>query len=125
MLIQAGLATSFPSCQAGFAGQLPENAIPPAYTYKVISDPANLTLKSFSGFGQRRFEFNCFGVKAVDAQSLAYKIDAVLNGFRGTLSDPDATRIDGMFRTDRMGPNYQSASRNFAVLLEYLVSYYE
>lgn len=124
MLIQAGIATAWPTVPGGFAGTLPENQAPPAYTYRVISDRANLTLLSFSGFGQARFEFNCFGVKASDALLLANAVDKVLNGYTGTLSDPDSTMVDSIFRQDREGPDYSDSARNFYVMLEYLVSYY-
>ena len=128
-MIEQGLvmkiqAESGYSTVGGFAGQLPENLPAPVYFYKVISDQANTTLQSFKGFGSRMFQFDCFGAKAVDAQLLANAIDVVLNGFHGTLPDPDSTRVDSIFRTDRMGPEPSSSSRNFWVMLEYKVWYY-
>lgn len=121
MRIQA--ESGFPTA-GGFAGQLPENATVPAYTYNVFSDPANTTLRSVSGFGNRRFQFDVFGPRAVDAQLLANAIDRVLNGFSGALPDPDSTKVDSIIRTDRMGPKYSDSARNFWVMLEYSVWYY-
>ena len=125
MRIQSGIATSFPACRGGFEGQLPPNAAPPAYSYRVISDPANTTLRSFRGFGNRRYEFKCWGIDAASADALADAIDAQLDGFSGVLTDPDATRVDSMFRTDRLEADLSPSSRNFWVMLEYSIWFYQ
>lgn len=125
MRIQAGIVSSFPTCKGGMEGQLSQNQAPPSYTFRVISDPANTTLRSFKGFGNRRYEFRCWGVDAASADALANAVDALLNGFSGVLPDPDATRVDSMFRTDRMEADFSSSARNFWVMLEYSIWFYQ
>lgn len=114
-----------PSVPGGFPGTLPENMRGPAYAYTVISDRANVTLQSVTGLGMRRYQFDCFGPLAVDAKRLADAIDAVLNGFSGTLPDPDSTVVDSAIRSDRMGPKDSDSARNFWVMLEFEIWYYD
>lgn len=120
MLIQAG-SGSPPIALAvgGFAGHLEENQPLPAYTYKVVSPNQYTGLQFFKGLTMWRFQFDCFGATAVVAQTLANAIDRILNGFTGTLPDPDSTWVNVCLQTDRNGPNFSDSARNFWVMLEY------
>lgn len=125
MLIQSRIGSP-PMAVGGFAGQLPTNLLgSPAYVYSVINDPANTTLRGTRGFGNRMMEFKCYGPSALLCQQLANAIDNVLDGFRcGTLPDPDATRVDSIIRTDRIGPTFSDSARNHMITLEYSIWFY-
>lgn len=124
MLIQAGIGSP-PMAVGGFAGQLPTNLLgSPAYVYSVISDRPNTTLRGTRGFGNRIMEFKCYGPSALLAQQLANAVDNVLDGYQGTLPDPDSTVVNSIIRTDRMGPDFSDSARNFYITLEYSIWFY-
>lgn len=122
MLIQAGIGSP-PMAPGGFAGQFSQNQPVPAYYYRVISDKPDTGLLFVKGLIMRRFQFDCFGAQAVDAQVLANAVDAVLHGFHGVLPDPDSTPVSSIIRTDRMGPEFSDSARNFWIMLEYQIWY--
>ena len=116
MMIQAGLNNSVPG---GYAGQLPKDFGGTAYAYKVVSSNSQATLQGVRGLQMLRLQIDCFGPKALDAQKLASSIDGIINGFQGTLLDPDLTYVSSCIQDDLMGPDFSETAHNFWVMLQY------
>jgi hypothetical protein len=123
LLIQSGLGSP-PLAPGGFAGILPKDFAGVAYTWKVVSGKPSTGLQFTRGLRMRRFQIDCFGPTAAQAMELAGAIDATLNGFRGSLPDPDSTYVDSSIREgEPEGPEYSDSARNYWVMLEYEVWY--
>ena len=59
-----------------------------------------------------------------DAIALARAIDGVLRGgYSGVLSDPDHTRVHGIFRRGPYVDGYSDLNRSYVRTMEYLVNY--
>jgi hypothetical protein len=108
----------------GFANQLPSNATLPNYTFLTIHERTIAGLQVPGGMAQRRMEFNCFGTTQATAFDLADRISAVLMGYRGILTDPDATQVDSIFPSDMIDFEQDPAARNYRRLIEFYVNYY-
>jgi len=107
----------------GFLVTLPKDETLPSWTHLTVSDAGPYTLGGAHGFVTRRLQIDCFGSQRADAISLAKAIDAVLSGYRGTLSDDDSTVVYGCFRSDRMDFPFDDASRTYRRMLEYEIQY--
>ena len=108
----------------GFFAQLPENQALPAWVYNTISESVDYLLAGPDSLVERRVQIDCYGTTAAEAIALAAAIDRLLTGWRGTLPDPDATRVAGLFRSNLIDFFDQSA-RTFRRLLEYSVWFYQ
>jgi hypothetical protein len=102
----------------GFPGILPKDMALPSWAYTIVSDPENYTLKGTSGLGKVTVQIDIFGSSAADCINLGKAINAVLSGYAGILSDPDSTRIDSAFRSNKID-FFDSASRTYRRMLEY------
>jgi hypothetical protein len=102
----------------GFCASYPPNFQLPTWTYLIVSDVAEYTLMGQSGTGSRRFQIDCYGNTAAEAITLATAINAVLGGYRGTLSDSDNTIIQGCFHINTLD-FFDTSLRNFRRSLEY------
>jgi len=127
MFIQSNLGSP-PMAIGGFLNELPKDYIAatmgPAYTYRIISDIAELTLNSCTGRSRARYEFKCYAFDAAGALALAKAINSALHGKRGiTLADIDSTWIDTCFRVDQMDMPYDAYARNYCRQLEYEIQY--
>lgn len=93
-MIQVGLAAllnNTPAIQALCGTRIYPDARPPgvaypAMTWKLIAAKPSPTL-STSGFQRHRFEFCCFGVSPIDAETLRETLRKALEGYNGVLSD--------------------------------------
>ena len=130
MLVQAGLAASPPPfaggpVPGGFADYLPENQAPPAYIHRGISSVPQTGLQFVRGLVAKRIDIVSFGTNAAQAQLLAKAIHGIVNGFKGTLSDPDATVVDSIIYQDDEGPKYSDSARNWYYMFEYRIWFYQ
>ncbi len=120
MLVNNGLSSP-PSTIGGFFLQLPKNQPLPSWTYRGISQTPNTTLRSSTGLRQRRIQIDCYGSRlgdGSDAIELAASIDAVLNGYQGTLPDPDSTYVSSCFQSDVID-FFDDSLRTYRRMLEY------
>ncbi len=113
-------------CQAGgYLVSLPKEPQFPTWTYQYFSDQSPVALQGEHGFVTRRLQIDCFGASGNDAILLARAIDKVLHGYKGTLSDPDATIVFGCFRSDLQDRPFDEAARNIRRMLEYEIDFHE
>ena len=127
LLIQAGLGNP-PMAPGGFAVELPKDQIsataPMAWTYRCIVADPTYHLGGQDGFTGLELQIDCHGYTMANAIALARAIDAVLRGvYSGTLSDPDATVVQGIFRMGPFLDGFSDANRSYVRTLEYLVNY--
>jgi hypothetical protein len=120
LLVQGNAAVKAIAPTGGFFAQLPKDYTLPTWTYQTVSDVAGYLLQQPETVGQRRVQIDCYGATAADAIRLANAIDALLSGFRGTLTDPDATVIQGCFRGN-MIDFFDPDSRTYRRMLEYQI----
>jgi hypothetical protein len=123
-----------PLCPAGgYLNELPKGTALPSWSYRVISNPANPTLETFTGLQMLRLQVDVYGdvptgigvaISPKAVLQLAAAIDGALNGFSGTLNDPDATVVNSIIRTDKMD-FLDDASRTHRRMLEYEVWFYD
>lgn len=102
----------------GFLVDLPKNQTLPSWTHQVITGPGEYTLTGRQSLRKRRVQIDCFAADPDDAVNLAAAIDAVLDGFRGTLTDADSTVVQGCFRSDLID-FFDDAPRTNRRMLEY------
>ena len=107
----------------GFLATLPKDETLPSWTHLTVSDAGPYALGGAHGFVTRRLQIDCYGSQRADAISLAKAIDAVLSGFRGSLSDDDSTVVYVCFRSDRMVFPFDDASRTYRRMLEFEIQY--
>lgn len=104
----------------GFLSQLPPDQQLPSWTYQIASNPKDYELTGAVNLEMARFQFDCYGLSGAEAISLAKAIDAVLSGYKGTLTDPDATQVQGCFRSNRID-FFDDIARDYRRMLEYEV----
>jgi hypothetical protein len=119
LLIEANQAVSAIPNVGGYFGTLPKDATLPAWSYATVSDTADMILGGPTTVGSRRTQIDVYSADAATAIQLANAIDALLNGYRGTLPDPDATVVQGCFRTN-MIDFFDVDSRTYRRMLEYV-----
>lgn len=120
-LIQGNAGVRAIAAFGGFVSALPKDYPLPSWTHKTVSQPPSTTLTSFTGLRMRRWQIDCYGTAAsqgADTINLAKAIDTVLNGFRGTLGDLDATYVDSCFQSDLID-FFDDAGRTYRRMLEY------
>ncbi len=108
----------------GYDAELPENQPLPSWTYLQVSDIPNTTLQTVTGLMTMRLQIDCYGYTPFDAIMLSKAIDGILNGYQGTLSDPDKTYVSACIRSDRMN-FFDPAARTQRRMLEYEILYCE
>ncbi len=119
ILVNAGLGGT---PNGGFENQLPENfSTYPTWTYRNISRVPNTTLTTFTGLQMARLQIDCYGSSTAlgaDCAALAKLISAILNGYQGTLADPDATFVSSCFRSDLI-TYFDPAARTYRRMIEF------
>lgn len=104
----------------GFLAQLPENQPLPSWSFSFVTELANYTLQGRDALTMRRLQIDCYGNTPTEAITLATAINRVLDGYRGALADPDATKVQGVFRSNLID-FFDDGARSFRRLLEYTV----
>lgn len=120
-LVQADAAVRAIAPTGGFLSTLPKDFAQASWTHKVVSQPTSAGLTTVKGLTMRRVQIDCYGTAAsqgADTIHLAVAINNVLEGFRGTLGDPDATYVDSIFLSDVMD-FFDDAGRTYRRMLEY------
>lgn len=121
----------------GYMDQLPPgwDEVTPSWSWTRVSERPWYGLQFQPGLITLMYQIDCYGLGATnitgtgpmgaDCIALAYAIDKVLSGAGGGLAlpDPDQTKLDSVFRTDRK-TFFDSAGRTYRVMLEYRVNYF-
>ena len=106
----------------GFYATLPKGTPLPSWSYKVISEVAQYTLQGRTNLTPRRLQIDVYAMEGVEALQLTRAIDNVLSAWRGTLPDPQATVVQGIFRDDEHD-FFDDASRTWRRTLEVFINY--
>jgi hypothetical protein len=136
MLIQQGIASLTPSVPGGYGVQLPKDLIsdtvPMAWSYRAIVAEPSYVLEGQDAFTGLELQIDCHGFwldpqgrpTMANAINLARAIEGVLRGgWAGTLPDPDATVVQGIFRQSHYVDGFSHVNRSYVRSLEYLVNY--
>jgi hypothetical protein len=109
----------------GWLRQLPKGQVLPSWTYATVSntDAGGRTLTGVAGLRAWRGQIDCYAESSDEAVRLSQAIAAKLNGYRGTLPDPDATIVDSAFVLDVHDPELDEAGRTWRRVLEIGVHY--
>jgi uncharacterized protein DUF3168 len=101
----------------GFFAGLPKDLTLASWSYKFISVIPELTLNSVGALARGRIQIDCYGTGG-QAIRLAAAINTVLNGFHGTLTDPDSTHVQLCFQDGAIDFE-DDAGRTYRRMLEY------
>lgn len=124
LLVNSGLSSP-PFAGGYFVQALPKNPTYPTWVYQFISRVPNTGLQFVKGLNMGRLEIHCLGsqdAQGADAVTLAYQIDAILNGYAGNLPDPDATFVSSCVRSDGKDDYYDSF-RTYGRMIEYEIQF--
>jgi hypothetical protein len=102
----------------GYLQVLPKDLELPSWTQQLITEETDYTLLDVVNLRQRRIQIDCYADDPDDCIALANAIDAVVNGYHGTLTDADSTVVQGIFQSTAFG-FYDGASRSYRRTLEY------
>jgi hypothetical protein len=69
-----------------------------------------------------RLQIDCYGDTAANAMALARAISQVLDGYQGTLADPDSTFVSAVVPDGGMD-FFDDARRSYRRMLEYEILY--
>ena len=72
---------------------LPEQCSYPALTYQLISSPETYTNDGPLGEVRARIQIDAWGKRYAQVKAVSKAVRASLNGFVGTLTDPDETEV--------------------------------
>lgn len=120
-LVQSDLTVNALVPVGGFFAELPKDQALPNWSYRSISLVANTGLQFSTGLRMMRLQIDVYGDingRGADSIALAKAIDHVLNGFAGTLSDPDSTFVSSCFLSDEID-FFDDAGRTYRRMLEY------
>jgi hypothetical protein len=106
--------------EGGFLAQLPENQPLPSWTFSFVTEAPLYTLQGREPLTMRRLQIDCYGATPAEAIALAAAINRVLDGYRGTLADPDATGVRGIFKSNQID-FFDDGARSYRRSLEYTV----
>ena len=128
MLIEAGLAAVSITAPGGFLAQLPPNQIqasaPMAWASRSILAEPSFNLTNETDWTEWHVQIDCHGFTSLNAVTLAKAIMKILRGgYRGTLSDPDSTTVQGIWRQGTYIDGFSPDNRSYVRSLEYLISY--
>jgi hypothetical protein len=119
-LVQGAPAVRAISTAGGFLAELPKDQALPSWSYTTVADSADYVLAGPVDLGSWNVQIDCYAGTREQAVLLAAAIDAVLNGYAGTLADPDQTVAQGIFRIDKRD-FFDDARRTYRRMLEYEV----
>jgi len=118
ILVQGNAGVSAIAPLGGFLAELPKGQALPSWTYLYVSDQATYTLTGPDPLTMRRLQIDCYANAGADIVKLAAAIDAVLNGFKGLLSDQQ-TLVQGCFRSNLIDFPFDDVARTYRRMLEY------
>ena len=123
-LVQADSAVHAICPVGGFLAQLPKDYTLPTWSYLMASDMPTYSFEGPNSLRSRRIQIDCYGSDGKQVIQLADAIDAVLNGYRGTLPDGDSIVVPGCFRSNLIDfPLDQN--RSYRRMLEYVIWFYQ
>src|SRR5258708_32764523 len=100
-LVQGTSTVKAIATAGGFLAELPKDQGLPSWSYTTVADSADYVLAGPVDLGSWNVQIDCYGATREQAVLLAAAIDAVLNGYAGTLADPDQTVVQGIFRINK------------------------
>ena len=118
MLVQGTPAVKAIAATGGFLAELPKDQALPSWSYTTVADSADYVLAGPVDLGSWNVQIDCYAATREQAVLLAAAIDAVLNGYAGTLADPDQTVVQGIFRINKRD-FFDDARRTYRRMLEY------
>ena len=119
-LVQGTGAVQAIAATGGFLAELPKDQTLPSWSYTTVADSADYVLAGPVDLGSWNVQIDCYAGTREQAVLLAAAIDAVLNGYAGTLADPDHTVVQGIFRINKRD-FFDDARRTYRRMLEYEV----
>jgi hypothetical protein len=127
-LIQTGITNQSVNVPGGFAVQLPKDLITStttqAWAYRSILSVPTYLLNGQDPLTFWEVQIDSHGFTMANAITLSRSIDNVLRGgFKGTLSDPDNTVVQGIFRLPSFVDGFNDINRSFVRSTEYRISY--
>lgn len=118
MLVQND-ATVRSLCQnGGYWMSLPKDPNFPTWCYSVVSSVTEKTLDRQKLLCFERWQIDVYSTDGSDCMQLACAVDDVLDHYTGVLPDPDATLVQGVFRSDLID-FFDTTVRNYRRMLEY------
>lgn len=127
-LVQADSGVLAIAPVGGFFTELPKDLTLPSWSYRLVGGAVSHTLQGARGPRAVRLQIDCYGANTgngADAIGLAAAIDAVLDGFTGALSDPDATVVDSCLLEEEPMDFFDDAGRTYRRMLEYHLIYFQ
>jgi hypothetical protein len=110
----------------GYHVQVPKDLLtpdgPPTWSYMFVGGSADITLQAERGPRIRRLQIDTYGNSSgngADAITLSKAIDDVLNGFSGTLADPDNTGVLSCLAGEEPSDFFDEAGRTYRRMTEY------
>ena len=119
-LVQGTHAVRAIAATGGFLAELPKDQPLPSWSYTTVADSADYALEGPVDLGAWNVQVDCYANSREQAVLLAAAIDTVLNGYAGTLADPDHTVVQGIFRINKRD-FFDDARRTYRRMLEYQV----
>lgn len=104
----------------GYLGTLPVSQPLPSWTYLRVAMKQNAGLQTPSGLAETRLQIDCYGTQD-GVVLLAKAINAVLNGYRGTLADSDSTYVDSCLLEDLQDFEEDPNARTYRRMIEYRI----
>ena len=120
LLVQGNAAVRAIAATGGFLAELPKDQPLPSWSYTSVADSADYALAGPVDLGSWNVQVDCYANTREQAVLLAAAIDGVLNGYAGTLADPDHTVVQGVFRINKRD-FFDDARRTYRRMLEYQV----
>ena len=120
LLVQGNAAVRAIAATGGFLAELPKDQPLPSWSYTSVADSADYALAGPVDLGSWNVQVDCYANTREQAVLLAAAIDGVLNGYAGTLADPDSTVVQGVFRINKRD-FFDDARRTYRRMLEYQV----
>lgn len=109
----------------GYFLQVPPNTPFPSWAWEIFKEMPLPALQSPDGFRRAMFRVKCYGNPngdGADAMTLAYQITGVLNGYQGTLADPQSTKVSCCLQKGMLD-RFDSTARNKMRQLDFEIEY--
>ena len=121
-LVQSDPVVASQCVFGGFWLSLPKGTPFPSWTFQVISEVTDYTLRGRTDLTPRRLQIDVYAMDGSEALNLARAIDNVLSGWKGVLPDAQATAVQGIFRDNEID-FFDDASRTYRRMIEFFIHY--